>query len=384
MGGADLILALPNRSYFSRNRDIISLALRRMLEDEVTLHSMMETEIRSIITKVYKKQHPGSSAISPKVNLKSFMTACTPLICRDSVVFFKAIVSSVKIESSGSASSSLASSRGTQVTLLSNEERAKNSKILASHFAKNATIDAAITAVSTTSDKPNSQEEAQPRRRSKSPHRSSISKSPGKSSLPVKSTINGTPANHIATLLLRDIMRGTDLLQSSTADEKRPFLSTLDYLDTLSDLVLAVPACGAAIHRYKPTGSFTKFHHAISGCPDPPQTAVSFILHKLLPQPRETSGSNATDSDKALKLQAYNKTKLSQAGARLIVCLVARSGEGRRRVIADLAFALSSCGQTQPVQKQSDDDNTDMWAISTWSDLCFRKVRVSIVFVTRN
>jgi len=170
-------------------------------------------------------------------------------------------------------------------------------------------------------------------------------------------------------------MRGTDLIQSSTADEKRPFLSTLDYLDTLSDLVLAVPACGAAIHRCKPTGLSAKFHHAlaISGCADPPQTAVSFILHKLLPQPRETSGSNATDSDKALKLQAYNKTKLSQAGARLFVCLVARSGEGRRRVIADLVFALSSFGQSQPVQNESssDDDNTDMWAISTWSDLCF-------------
>ena len=112
MGGADLILALPSRSHFSGNKDIISLALRRMLEDEVTLYSMMETEIRSTVTKIYKKQHPSGTAAQAKVNLKKFMEACTPLICRDPNVFFKAITTSVKIGSTGSESSSLASSRG--------------------------------------------------------------------------------------------------------------------------------------------------------------------------------------------------------------------------------------------------------------------------------
>lgn len=110
--GADLILALPNRSHFSGNRDIISLALRRMLEDEVTLFSMMETEIRSTVTKIYKKQHPSGTASQPKVNLKKFMEACTPLICRDPNVYFKAFTTSVEIGSTGSESSSLASSRG--------------------------------------------------------------------------------------------------------------------------------------------------------------------------------------------------------------------------------------------------------------------------------
>ena len=114
MGGADLMLALPDRSYFSGNRDIISLILRRMLEDEVTLHSMMESEIRSIVAKIYKRQHPSHGATAQqRVNLKTFMQACTPLIIRDSVAFFKAIVSSVDIcGNKGTESSSLASSRG--------------------------------------------------------------------------------------------------------------------------------------------------------------------------------------------------------------------------------------------------------------------------------
>ena len=149
---------------------------------------------------------------------------------------------------------------------------------MSSHFAKS-------NADTSTHGKPISQEE-QPRRssrgRSKSPHRSTLPKSPGKLTTTAKSaptpkknhfTINGTPANHISTLLLREIMCDTRPVVDLSSD-KRPFLSTLDYLNTLSDLVLAVPACGAAIHRYKPQGS-SKFHHAIAGCLDPPQTAVS-------------------------------------------------------------------------------------------------------------
>jgi hypothetical protein len=75
MSGADLILRLPSRSFFPGIRDIISLLLRRMLEDEVTLNSMMETELRTLFVSVLRKQHPhtAASALQPKmsVNLKS-------------------------------------------------------------------------------------------------------------------------------------------------------------------------------------------------------------------------------------------------------------------------------------------------------------------------
>ena len=83
MGGADLILALPGRAWFAGNRDLVSLVLRRMLEEEVTLHAMMEGEIRSVVGRIFRKQHPSYSAqATPKVNLKSFMQACAPLMSR--------------------------------------------------------------------------------------------------------------------------------------------------------------------------------------------------------------------------------------------------------------------------------------------------------------
>ena len=357
MGGADLLLALPGRSYFPQNKGIVALALRRMLEDEVTLHSMMETEIKNIVAKLYRKQHPGSQTPTvQKVNMKQFMQACTPLICRDPLVYLKAFASTVRIGPPGSESSSLTSARGSQIIVLSSEERAKNTKLLSAHFAKNSTD-------TTSADKPGSQDE-QPsksgRGRSKSPQRALAAKSPKTKAMPkTHFQINGTPANHITSLLLKEIMHRPD----SSVSSDNTFLSTLDYMDTLSDLVLAIPACGAAIHKFKPTAAF---HNAISGCPDPPQTAVSYILHKLLPQQRSAPGQ---DLDKTLKSQAYNRTKLSQASARLVVCLVARAGEGRRRVISDLIFALSCSGSESPSEHKPIDDN-EMWAISAWADLC--------------
>ena len=238
------------------------------------------------------------------------------------------------------------------------EERARNAKLLNSHFSKHS-VDVAFT------EKPATQED-QPRRRS-------ITKSPKSTPLAKSNTKNHIePANHVTSLLLNEIMRYPHGGESSV----EPFLSTVDYLDTISDLVLAIPAIGAAIHRYKPT---KEFQNAISGCPDPPQTAVSYILHTLLPQPRLNFDSRPmSDTVKALRLQAYRKTKISQAGARLIVCLVARSGELRRYVVEQIVFALS-CGQlpyeTEPTVVAptnllpKDDQEVEMWAISSWGDL---------------
>ena len=238
------------------------------------------------------------------------------------------------------------------------EERARNAKLLNSHFSKHS-FDVAFT------EKPANQED-QPRRRS-------ITKSPKSTPLAKSNTKNHIePANHVTSLLLKEIMRYPHAGESSV----EPFLSTVDYLDTISDLVLAIPAIGAAIHRYKPT---KEFHNAISGCPDPPQTAVSYILHTLIPQPRLNVDSRPmSDTVKAQRLQAYRKTKISQAGARLIVCLVARSGELRRYVVEQIVFALS-CGQL-PYETETtvvaprnllpkDDQEVEMWAISSWGDL---------------
>ena len=274
-------------------------------------------------------------------SLFASIQACTPLVCRDPLVFVKALVSSLKIESKGSESSILSSSRGSQVTLLSADERARNAKRLNSLSAEHS-VDVSFV------------DDNQTRRRS-------IAKNPKATPLKSKAKNHIDPTNHVISILLREITRDPPSGESSID----PFLSTIDHVDILADLVLASPSCGAAIHRYKPA---IEFHHALSGSPAPPQTAVSFILHKLLPQPRLA----VRDTDKKLRAQAYNSAKMAQSGARLVVCLVARSGELRRSVVEQIVFALSS-GQlprgVNAATRLPELCEAELWAISSWGDL---------------
>lgn len=373
MGGADLVVALPDQCHFPGSSSLVTLFLRRLLEDEATLQTMMETEIRSQVTKLWKKNNPRSinGPVQPKASLKSFMKAVTPIICRDPMVFVKAISTSVKIEPPSTGSSSLLSSRDSQVVLLSPEQRIKNSKLLSPHVSVAAdTLFGSSTP--NANKRPSSQEEL-PKRgrgRSKSPHRS-------KNKL---IQLNGSPASHVCSILLREVFKVQPESDNTslTSAERQPFLSTVDYLDILSDLVLAIPACGAAIHRYKPSKN-DHFHHALPGCADPAQNTVSFLLHKRIPQPRADPKEHI-NLDETSRMRAFNQARNSQSAARLIVCLVARSGEGRRRVIADLMFALS--GGRCPFENRSlastlsnsaaNDKDTECWALHSWGELCTR------------
>ena len=122
----------------------------------------------------------------------------------------------------------------------------------------------------------------------------------------------------------------------------------------------------------------------LAGCPEPPQTFVGCLLHDFLPLPRSTpkgdkGGPVDSDPDKAPKIVSFQQTSECQAASRLIVCLVARSGEGRRRVISDLIFALSGGkllpgaekGKKSQVASANSDAavSSEMWALQTWSEL---------------
>ncbi len=292
------------------------------------------------------------------------MRACSPLVCRDPSVFVKAFATSVKIDSDSAVSSS--TSYVPHVILLCYEERVRNMKLLGLQFVRNVTDACA-------NEKYASQADQSGRiiKGRKSPHQSSTAKSPAKSISKFHFQVNGTPANHISLLLLNEIMS-----EPNVGTQVESFLKPADYLDILSDLVLAVPACGAAVLRYKPKQEFC---NAICGCTNPPQTAVSYVLHKLLPLPRlnpkeALDGRSITEIHKIPRLQAFTRTKMCQAGARLIVCLMARSGDGRRCVVAELVFALGCRSLIKPKntsERESSCRDAEMWAISTWGDLVY-------------
>mmetsp|Transcript_14411 Transcript_14411/g.17071 ORF Transcript_14411/g.17071 Transcript_14411/m.17071 type:complete len:2242 (-) Transcript_14411:200-6925(-) len=299
-----------------------------------------------------------------------------------------------------------------QIAPLSVEERMKNSRALTDYFRNDGLISSnaygnhSCTGVAAKNHNPShkrgrQQQKTKPSHvvkqlKTKSPHRHVATKrviSPkkiNKSRQEKPIILNGSPSNHVTTLLLNELLKAVDLDAKSTTEENLPFLCIVEYLEIIADLVLAIPACAAAIHRYHPTGGrdsassheIESLSHALSGCPNPPKNFVSYLLHKLLPQPRSYSMieneksiqnidvNGIADAKLAKKRKAYVKAKISQSTARLLVVLVARAGEGRRRVISDLALALNGQGAHHSEVMECDDDNHQLWALRVWGELC--------------
>lgn len=412
LSGAEILCSLPKQCRFEAKTGITTMILRRMLEDSTTLQTIMETEIRALVTRLSKQPRgSGRSRANVNISLESFLQGTTSLICRDPLVFLKAAAVSVRIDVKPAGGNSQ-----TEVVLLSAEEGAKHSKLLADNFCL-STVDrdrsssqTANTSVGPTAKRGRTAKKEKTVSSSKvskgkSPHthRSSCSRrslSPKKERKQI--TLNGTPSNHITTYLLREMIesfkKSSSSPTSTTKDFPHGFLSTVDYLEILSDLVLAVPACAAAIHRFrisgvKVAGRTHSINHALVGCPLPPNTAVNFLLHELLPQPRYPLPSLPADSEadivegpldvevvKEKRQRGYEAIKSSQTAARLIVALVARAGEGRKRVIADLAFALNGGAPESALLppktnktsnlKSARDEGRTMSALQAWGELC--------------
>eukprot|EP00551_Chaetoceros_affinis_P008535 CAMPEP_0203678172 /NCGR_PEP_ID=MMETSP0090-20130426/31000_1 /ASSEMBLY_ACC=CAM_ASM_001088 /TAXON_ID=426623 /ORGANISM="Chaetoceros affinis, Strain CCMP159" /LENGTH=291 /DNA_ID=CAMNT_0050545309 /DNA_START=342 /DNA_END=1217 /DNA_ORIENTATION=- len=125
MGGAELLLSLQRKSRFNGHISLITLALRRMVEDENTLQTIMESEIRSTVTKLVKKKSRGPDSNSHTISSRSFIENISPLICRDPIIFLKAAATSIKLSRDPSTNSN-----GKLLELLPADERAKKYKSL--------------------------------------------------------------------------------------------------------------------------------------------------------------------------------------------------------------------------------------------------------------
>lgn len=89
-GGAELFLSLWSTSRFQGHERLITVLLRRMLNDETTLQTAMETEIHSTVVKLEKKQTFGPQSYWTKIEVQLFFQAVTPLKCHYLLVFLKA------------------------------------------------------------------------------------------------------------------------------------------------------------------------------------------------------------------------------------------------------------------------------------------------------
>ena len=414
---AETILSLPHECRFTGHSGLVTLIFRRLLEDESTLQGAMETEIRGTITKLHAKKDntPQGDRDRPSISRRAFVQAITPLLCRDPASFLKAVAVSVSFEKGTSGNSS-----DGKVTLLSSVERSKNFKIVSEVLQTKLHSSQSSKNVSNHRRSSGGKRRDKPSPRSKTPTRSNKRASTPKRCKKEKTekkdcsedsprlpSQHASPATHVTTLLIANIIQ-----QSAVAEERGApsepfagpdfgfedsFLWVVNKIEILADLVLAIPAVATAIHKFRPRGKEKSgphallYHpkHALHGCPSPPKTFVSFLLHILLAQDRWSSQKDqqlwdrrSNDEDdakevKAKKKAAFRKTKVAQSTARLLVALVARPGEGRRRVIAELVFALSggqlgisSATQFRPEKPILHTRASELHALQAWGELC--------------
>jgi Domain of Unknown Function (DUF908)/Domain of Unknown Function (DUF913) len=417
LGVVDLVLSLPRSSRFVGNVGVCTILFRRLIEDELTLQTSMETEIRTTLSKLHRKQsRSASSTDKPSASLSLFIQSVTPLICRDPIAFLKAVAVTVNIDMKSKSDLN----EGV-VSLLSIEQRSQKVKALGESLERfeagetkpkqeAPTPSISVLKKSTSGGRRSSTGKGL---RGKSPHQRSSSR---RTSLPKrqkkeKSDVNtpvkkvsdsfGSPSNQVTWLLVRNVLfLSANASVAKTGDaclgENVSFLWAADLIEILADLVLAIPACAAAIHRYRPkdratpTDPLNNLQHALAHCPPPPRNVVSFLFHELLPQDRWSFRNDqdmwdrrnrvSDDLQQKKNKDVYVKTKVAQTTARLLVALVARAGEGRRRVIADLAFALSG-GSLGDIDGPTSRDTTEMAlspsvpdsenrALQAWGDLC--------------
>jgi hypothetical protein len=418
MGATEALLSLRKESRFTGCSGLATLILRRLLEDEPTLQASMEAEIRGTVTKLHGKQSKTTTENdTASISRSAFMEAITPLLCRDPVAFLKAGAVSVSVVDGKGGRDEQSEAR---VALLSPEQRARNVQVLAEIFSNQRHPDAAASAPtvkrgghssrhkrSSNVSKPKSPQRNAPTKRKSKKERSDDGAEPK------KVETQGCSSNHVIALLINQVTfhhafeippsvaDGAAVADSQYGNEEDGgFLWISETLQILADLVLAVPACAVSIQKYRPpkgkdrpgrTNYFFQLRHALTGCPNPPKTFMNFLLHCLLPQDRwrfkndkemwETeNGADGADVDivKTRKRIAYQRTSIAQASARILVALAARPGEGRKRLVSDLAFALSGGlvggPVVNPLKRKLRGADYELQALQAWGEVCMALV----------
>ena len=377
---ADCILSLPKNCKFQGSTGLVTMVLRRLVEDRSTLKSTMEAEIKGVILKYHAKNGESKSS-APSIPLKTLMDSVTPLLYREPSTFFQALVLSGNLKMGRSKDRSIVSlaPQPSKPEEPSINEKGANQPL---HDSQRK-LD----------DKVQKGKKAKQKPAAKTPKRQTTPKKSRKDDATKTSASPESAASRICSIVMSSILAW----KSSDLSEE-PFVPVSDLLDLLADLVLASPNCASAVHGFRVRGKdkgkkpllATQIKHALAGCHPPQRSFVNFVLHVLLPQdlwsikndPESWGRSKSTetcDTASHKRKLAVATVKLAQASARMVLTLVARPGDIRKRVISDLAFALSggmvnsSSGVSTDVSIEGikSENAQEMHALNAWGELCY-------------
>jgi hypothetical protein len=377
MGAAELLLSLPSDSRFEGHSGLLTVVYCRLLEDESTLQTAMEAEIKSTMIKLQKKSNAGIFH-KPSISSSAFIEAVMPLIHRDQMVFLKSVFVSIKLE----AVHSFESSDPPQycVVLLSPEERNSRIRSVTESFKHINAVPDNIPPI-TSQSKCMDNQVSSPAIKLKSPLPSSMTQ---KNQRKEKTD----PMGHVSMILLSHMIMKWENRSPST------FLNMNECVDIIADLVLSVPGFSGAVLKYHPPN--TKQHEsaraALRTLALPmPSTSLSssaiihYVLHKLLPQSDMNENGSTTNNESSIKKKKdiSPEQRISQSSARLLVSLVARPGEGRWFVISELALALFdddlATKRAPVVESNSFDQRIYAFKVRWFPTLTIHRMRKSVL-----
>lgn len=318
-GGLAALFGLPRSCFFPGYDTLASAIVRHLIEDPQTLQTAMEYEIRQTLS---GNRHAG------RISVRTFLTSMAPVISRDPGVFMKAATAICQLESSG----------GRTTIVLSKEKDREKEK----EKPKPSAVEPGISPSDSVRISDNKTHDG-PGKCSKGHKKVPVNLTQVvEHLLEIISTFSSQKSEEDCT----DYQNAMDVDESTTKikgkskvdetrktetysiSEKSAVLAKVTFvLKLLSDVLLMyVHAAGVILRRDLELSQLRGANQLdCSG-----QGIIHHVLHLLLP----------LTIDKTAGPDEW-RNKLSEKASYFLVVLSSRSGEGRRRVINELAKALS-------------------------------------------
>ena len=308
-GVVDALIAMPQKSQFPGQAALVGILFRHTLEDDSTLASRMETEIRASFLR-----HRGTT-ITPS----AFLRALTPVACRDQETFLKSCASVLV--------------------------RAPNGQL---RIRRQVNVP---TAAATVAQSQSQGEESVPKL---APSSSSVAAPKGDKRPTSVSTVSYRHSHSVTEVITKLV---THLCNVRSVGPLA--IDAEETLLLLTDLVIAFPKTVSLIHRYKMVGPIAANREKGS--------FVWHVIHELMPQPRPDLSLHRDKDQQAPSAESLARLRVSQQGARLLLALCARAGEGRRRIVRDLVAALQETDARE--NRVPSSHVSDAWATLNWTML---------------
>eukprot|EP00850_Spirogloea_muscicola_P022377 SM000291S10855 [mRNA] locus=s291:47169:64581:+ [translate_table: standard] len=342
-GGLTALLALPTFSLFPGFETVASAVVRHLLEDPLTLQVAMEAEIRHTLTSTLARQNG-------RIPLRMFLTVMAPVIAREPSVFMQAAMAVCQVEVVGGRPTVvLVAPKGEKEKDKEREkdkekpkgrEREKGLQGSGEGTASMVASDERTARAKEQGEATSSQQPSkQPRSHRRVPHTflqvvdqllgaikqsplPSIGGQPELSNLP-EEVATAMEVDEVCTTAPASLGKGKGIskvgLGIGGEEDKRALPKVVFILKLLTEVLLLYSAAAQVVLR-----------RDTESCQAGKQGLINHVLHSLvIAEPKDEGEEKSNQAEKVAEKAQY-----------FILSLCARSGEGRRRVIAEIVKAL--------------------------------------------